>query len=424
MEVYIHFILLIILFVGMIISKIIGKRKNKVIYNYSFFQLIKKLKFLCYIFSFILFFITLFIQFQVYGLSVSNKEAFIYLLYAFSISFLAMPFIIDILYFKTSFKEDKLCYIQLVITNLFDEVMIKKLNKSGIQVIVLNKKVDGKNRKIILPIIEEKDLLLLSKEELLQNRIVKTDNLQILNEKVDKAITCYWWDDLGKLYNEIRESRGIYDNYIRSVKYVMTIILSLLFSYFCLHIMGFPNLISIFFLVLVKVWLLCASLFIYNKMPYDTDIMERLPMNRKVLFTKQDILFLFIQSFIILFVMDIPYMFVLAEGGTKEFANTLFYIIFIYVNLFITFSYVSEANLFKNMIKGVKNKRLLLFTICCILITISLLFCAIFGTNNIGLLNYGSCVVFGLIGASFNELVKFARYRTLKGKKKNAIKNN
>jgi len=45
MEVYIHFILLIILFVGMIISKIIGKRKNKVIYNYSFFQLIKKLKF-------------------------------------------------------------------------------------------------------------------------------------------------------------------------------------------------------------------------------------------------------------------------------------------------------------------------------------------------------------------------------------------
>ena len=163
---------------------------------------------------------------------------------------------------------------------------------------------------------------------------------------------------------------------------------------------------------------------IYKKMPYDEDIRERKVKNKNVVLGKQELLFTIIESFYISFVITLPYMYIMSQGGTQQFANTTYYLIFIYSELFIIYSNISESFILINIFKSFKNIYLILYSIFNILIILLLNFTTIFNTRNIYLHNNISCILFSLIPIVFIEITKLARYFTLKGKKKNENKNN
>jgi hypothetical protein len=78
----------------------------------------------------------------------------------------------------------------------------------------------------------------------------------------------------------------------------------------------------------------------------------------------------------------------------------------------------------KNIIKSFKNIRMIIYLLIIIFITIIINFVTILGTDNIGIQNYFVCIIFGLIPLLILEIIKLARFTTMKGKKKNVPKNN
>lgn len=189
-------------------------------------------------------------------------------------------------------------------------------------------------------------------------------------------------------------------------------------SYLFLSILGFPVTYNILLIVLLKLFTFYTSNYLYKKLPYDTDIMERKPININNLFSKQELIFVIFESLFIFFVLNLPFMYIQAEGGSVSFSNTLYYIIFIYTNLFITFSNISDSNIIKNFIKSIKIYHLVIFTIICILITLLFNYTTIFTTRNIYLKNYISTIILSIIAISLNELIKLARFTSMKGSKK------
>lgn len=105
-------------------------------------------------------------------------------------------------------------------------------------------------------------------------------------------------------------------------------------------------------------------------------------------------------------------------------ALSLLLITFLFNNIFITYTLYSESAMIKNIYKSLKNIRVIFYVISLIIISIILNFSTFLGTKNIGLQNYLVSIAFGLIPLLVIEIIKFARYTSMKGTKKNARKNN
>ncbi len=412
MNLLLNTILSIIILIVLFITKIIIKRKNKNIYKDLLFTKINKLTIFLYMISFLLFVIVFFIN-----LSDPLKPSFLIIIYnALSLAIITLPLSLNTLYYLSFKDEEKYSHTTTIVTNIFDKKLIKKFNLAGINVIILTKKlIDSK-----IKTIEENEL----NEKLLnKNLIIKTNKKNIFNKYNNQDKIYYEFEDLNKAYELIKHSRGVHDNYIRTIKYLITTTIPLIICYFTFIIGGFPPIYNLLLVTLFKLYTFITSMIVYRKMPYDVDIMTREPKPKDIVIGFQELLITIIVAFVYTFALSIPYTFTLSQGSSENLANTIFFTIFIYANIFITCSYLSENNIIKNIFKSLKNIYLVLYILFSIGLSLIFIFTKIFTTCNIEIQNYLSSILFALAPMLIYEITKFARYTSIKRRHKN-VKNN
>ena len=339
-----NIIISILILIIIIIYKIFQIKKYKKIYKDTLFNKSLKIIKISYLISLLLFIIILTLNVINYGNDTSISTTIEYIMNAISVAVLALPLTIQSLY-KTSFEqEEKISHKKTIVTNEITEKLIRKYNKAGINVIILT----TKETDIKIKTINENEI---DKKLLSKNIIIKTENLKILDKIINKEKSIYAFNSSEKIYFQIKEARGVHDNYIRTIKYNIITYLSLILSYLFLTLMSFPTSLNLSLVLLLKLFTILTSDIIYKKMPYDVDIMERKVKDKEIFIGRQELLITIIASFSVFFFSTIPYMYTLSQDGTIELANTLFYIIFIYSNLFVTYSLVSEKNIIKNIFK-------------------------------------------------------------------------
>lgn len=406
-----------ILLVLIIILNIYQKRKSSEIYKDTLYKKSNKLKKILYLLSCLTFIVVLIINLIVLGNDPSIKTTITYLVNSLSMLILISPLTLSNLYINYFKNEEKLSHTKTIITNKIDDKLLKKFKKADINIILLSKE----KQNLKLKVIEETQI---KKSLLTKNIHINTDNLNILDKLINKENTIKEFKNIKKLYNDIYNARGTHDNYIRNIKYIIRTYLSLIISYIFLLIMGFPVVYNILLVIILKIFTILTSTLVYKKLPYDKDIMERKVKNKKILLGKQETFLTIIESFCVSFAITLPYMFVLSQGSSQELANTLYYIVFIYIELFLTFSNISDSFIIINIFQSIKNIRLIFYTIISILLVLFFNYTSIFNTRNIYLQNNLSSILFSLVPVIFIELTKLSRYLSMKGKKKNELKNN
>lgn len=255
-------------------------------------------------------------------------------------------------------------------------------------------------------------------------KTLKSAGIKVTNEEKKKNEYTYYDIDNRDVINLIYTTRGNHDNFIRTLKFNLLMNIILTTPYIFMNIMDFPFMYHIGLAIILKLIIIIISIFIYPTLPYDTDIMSRKPKPKDMFIGREEIYLTIIQSILIIFTLTIPYMFLLANGATYELVNTIFLIGFIYSILFLTIVNLSEKMFIINFIKIFTNIKLIIMTICTILISIFFYFIPIFNTKEISVQNYTSTIIFVLLGTILFDITKFARYTTVKGSKKYERKNN
>ncbi len=397
-------LLSIMVLIVIIVYKIYQSKKYRDVYKKELYNKARKLNIILYVVSFLVFVIALFIEAK------SDKSTLNVIINALAIAFITMPLSINTLYLVSFKDEEKINHTKTIVTNIYNADLIKKFNRAGINVIVLiNKKIKTK-----LKVINEDEV---NNSYLRKNIIIKTDNLDLLN-KMNKLTTYYEFASLDEAYHKIYEARGVADNYIRTIKYIINTYLPLLICYFAFLIAGFPTINNLLLILVLKLFTIVVSEVVYKKMPYDTDIGVRKPKPLYVFMGSQELFINVMESFCIVFALAIPYMFVLAQGGSINLANTIYFIVYIYINILMTYSLFSEHNILYNIFKSLKNIRIDLYVVISIAITIGINYFTYFTTRNIGLKNYFSSVLVSLVPIVIFELTKFARFTTTRKKVK------
>lgn len=412
-----NLIISLIILILIIIHNLYQKKKYNNSYKSNLYQKTKKLKIYLYILSALSFIICIIINLIINGNDPSIKTTITYLINSLSIAIIISPLTISNLYIYSFKDEEKYSHTKTLITNIFNKKLYRKIIKAGINIIYLSEKTPDYKLKTI----NESEI----KKSLLSKNIhIKTTNLRILDKIINKENTLKEFNNLESLYQRIEQSRGIHDNYIRSINYIIRTYLTLIITYISLLIAGFPIEYNILTVMILKALTIITTEHIYKNLPFDTDIMERKVKDKNIFIGTQEILFTIFESFCISFTCTIPYMYALSQGGSQVLGNTMYLIIFIYIQLFIVFSKISDSFILINIFKSYKNIRLIIYTIICILMIVALNLTPILNTRNIELQNNMACLLFSLIPIIFIELIKLARYSTKKGKKKNELKNN
>ena len=410
-------IILILLVLGMIIFEniFVFKKSKDESYDELFIS-VKKLVMIMYSLAIFVFLFAFIYNFTILT-EINLKNIWQIMVKAFTIAIILMPLLIKFLYSISIKDAEKYSHIKTVVTNLYEPQKIKKLNRAGINVIVLtNKTIDSK-----IKVITEDEI---NKKILQHNLIIKTNKHNILKKYFKENLVAYEFDNLDNILKLVYTSRGIHDNYIRTLKYNVISYVPLLICYCAFIIADFPVGYNLLLVCFLKAYIILSSIFVYKKMPYDTDIMERKPKPLKVLMGGQEWFICLIEALGISFSLSLPYMYVLSHGASQALANTLFLIIYIFSNVFVTISLLSENNFLKNMIKFLQNKYLLFYFVISVGITLLFNFTRFFETRNIEWQNYLSAVFFALIPVFILELTKFARFTTIRKSGKNESKNN
>ena len=394
----------IIILLTIIVTKIYISHKYQHVYKKDLYQQTHKINIFLYCLSFLIFIISLFLNAH------QDLSSLNIILNSLAIAFIPLPLSINTLYLTTFKEEEKISHVKTIVTNIYNHKLIKKFNKAGLNVIILT----TKNLKTKLDTISEEEV---NNRYLKKNIIIKTNNLSLLDD-LNKLTTYYEFNNLEAAYEKIYNARGIADNYLRTIKYNINTYLPLLICYIIFNIAGFPTINNLLLILLLKVYTIIISELVYKQMPYDTDIATRKPKPTSVFIGRQEIFLTIIESFCIAFAISAPYMYTLSQGASNNLANTIYFISFIYVNIFMTYSLFSEHNILYNIFKSLKNIRLDLYVLISILITIGFNFFTYFTTRNIGLKNYFSSLIIALVPILFFELTKFARFTTTRKKVK------
>lgn len=327
-----------------------------------------------------------------------------------AISLLICPISLGTLY-RSSYKSRKYCLIKSVVTSYVPSLKLAKaFNRAGINLIVeTDEEVSLKYPRVCK----------VGKKDLRKNMVISSSLLDDVL-KIKDEYTVIEDNDLNILYDKIRESRGIDDNYNRTWKYIIITYLPLVGSYLLFLFLDFPIAYNILVTLIIKLFTLIMSELVYKYLDYDTDIMERKPKNKKEMMGKEDFILSIFISFIIIFIICIPYMFILSSNGSLKQVNTMLYVIMIYTNIFISISYLSEKMFLKNIIKFFKNWKMIIYGVILIMVSIVINFINSSYTMNIGIQNYIACVIISLFPLLLMEFIKLARYQS--GKKRRGVK--
>lgn len=415
MNTTINIILSIILLLFIIIIKIINYKKYPTINKESL--LLQHEKKLCKILTIIS---VISIPFLLITNHILNGYTLINnILNTLSVIILLSPISIHNLYNTYIKNEEETLYTKTIITTKeISKKLLKQINKSHINVVFITTKETNLN----LPIINKEDI---KTKELRKNIIINSNSYKTIINKYNQKLNYIYTDNVEETYNTIIESRGVCDNYIRTIKYNIITNSSLLLSMFFInYIMGFPFPYTLSLTLLIKLSTLLISHHIYNKLPYDTDINTRTIRDKNIYLYKQEKFLMFFQISLIMIGMSLPYMYFIAYGTTLTYANTVLFLTFIFSNIFLTIVNLSEEITIKNIIKIFKSLPIIIYIISLIIITIILYYLNIFQTEQISLRNYLASTFVALISTIIYDITKFARYTTLKGSKKNEHKNN
>ena len=366
------------------------------------------------IISIILFIIAAFVDYKSNYFDHSWMSATRIMIDALSVAIITLPISLSNLYNSSIKEKERIAYTKYIVTNRYDLKKIYKFNKAGINVIILAEEAFDTKIKTV----KEKDF---KKSMLNNNLVVITDNKKFL-KNIDYAL--FEYRDLNKAYDKIRTARGTVDNLIRTVKYNTLSYLPIFLVYVNLVITNFPILYNILAIMCMKLITTIGSEYVYKKMPYDSDLMERLPYEEGKYISVQEKFFILFTSVCAMFCYTLPYQYIAFEGGTNELSLTIFFCTFIFNNIFITYCLYSESAIIKNIFKSLKYWRLVVFIISLIVFSILINFIHVIGTKNIGLHNYCSCITFGLAPILILEAIKLARFLTVKRRDKNESKNN
>ena len=411
----INILISIIIIILLITYNIYTNKKNKHVYKKDLYNKVKKIKILCYLISIIIFILFFIINLIPIGNNPTTKEVFICIINSLSVALLSIPISLDSLYVRFFNNEEKYSHTKTVVTNIYNEDIINKLNTADINVILLS------NTKTKLKTIKEDEITSKILNETIQ---IKTKDLKIIDKKLNKETTIKELNSLEDLYHKIEQSRGTNDNYVRTIKYLVSTYLSLILSYIFISIMSFPVYYNLLIVCILKLYTLIKTEYLYKSLPYDKDIMVRKVKPLDVIMGNQEILFLIMESFIISFAITIPYMYILASGASKEFATTMSIVITIIINTLISYYYLNDTSFIINIFKEIKNIRLHIFTLLSIILIIIVNFTTYFGTKNITLYNNFGGIAISSIFIVLLEIPKLARFISTKGNKKHANKNN
>lgn len=238
--------------------------------------------------------------------------------------------------------------------------------------------------------------------------------------KENNERTIKWKKDLNTLYDELNESRGNVDNYVKSITFVIVSTLLLSLGYVIVLFNGFPINLTLSNALLIKLLIIITSRYIYPKMPFDTDLMERDSRVVNKLYNKQEIFLMLFQLLFMIFGLSIPFMYFMAGGISHNICFLIMLITYLYMLLFYTFMMLTEKVLLKNIMYLFKNIYLIIYTL--LVIGSSLLLNNIF--EYVDVHNYLACIIVSLISIIFYDLIKFARYATIRKRDKNAVKSN
>ena len=401
-----------------IAHKICQKRRYKNAYKGELYKRITKFQLLFSIISAIIFFIFLIVNLIPLGTNPTTKEYIMCIVNALTIALSAFPVSLENLYIRT-FKQDeeKYSHTKTIITNIIDNEVIKKFNKADINVIVLNEKKNKYNIKMI----KEEDIT----SKLLKSTIqIKTPNLKLLDKKIDKSNTIKEFKDLENLYNKIERARGVHDNFIRTYQYLLKVYIPIILSYLFLTLQGFPIVYNILLIAVLKLFTMLTSEYLYRKLPFANDIMTRKVKPANIIMGKQETLITIIEAFLIFFMLTIPYMSLMAQGLSTAFVHTIYISTFLFINIFLTYSSLSDSFFFIDIFKYIKVIRIHIYNIICILFVVFINYIHTFETRNITLRNEVACFVIAIITVLTTEIIKIARYSTKRGRKKRENKNN
>ena len=411
----INILISIIIIILLITYNIYTNKKNKHVYKKDLYNKVKKIKIICYLISIIIFILFFVINLISIGNNPTTKEIFNCIINSLSVSLLSIPISLDSLYVRFFNNEEKYSHTKTIVTNIYNEELINKFNKADINVILLS------NTKTKLKTIKEDEITSKILNETIQ---IKTKDLKIIDKKINKETTIKELNSLEDLYHKIEQSRGTNDNYVRTIKYLVSTYLSLILSYIFISIMSFPVYYNLLIVCILKLYTLIKTEYLYKSLPYDKDIMERKVKPLDIIMGNQEILFLIMESFIITFAITIPYMYILASGASKEFATTMSIVITIIINTLLSYYYLNDSSFIINIFKEIKNIRLHIFTLLSIILIIIVNFTTYFGTKNITLYNNFGGIAISSIFIVLLEIPKLARFISSKGNKKHANKNN
>ena len=406
-------IIFLITIIGIIYIIKTTKKEKNILHTHT-----KKLNIILIILSFILFISSLIINLiNIDEYSIKNIIDTIF--NSISIGLIPLPITTSIIYYIFDCSKNEYYHIKTIISNEdIPKSLYNKLRKAHINLIIVSEKN---------PSLEIKEL----KKEQLNKNIIKTKSFFINSKDYNNILDLFsnkdeviYSTNVSSTYKEIIDSRGNEDNYIRTIKYLISSYLPLILSVLLFWFTSFPFTSNLLLIVTIKVYTLITSLFVYKNMPFDTDIKLRYPKPSKVFIPSQELLLNVIQSFLVFFILTIPYMYILTLGGSEKFVTTIYLITFIYANIFLTYVNYSESSMLKNIFVSLKNIKLDIMVLVSIAFTIIINYIHIFNTTNIGIRNYFGCVLFAFIGTIIFDITKFARFITIRGDKKHETKNH
>lgn len=239
------------------------------------------------------------------------------------------------------------------------------------------------------------------------------------SKTIEKGIIT-WKDDLQSLFDNLHDARGLVDNYVKSITFVIVATLLLSLGYIIVLLNGFPINLSLTNALLIKLLIIITSRYIYPKLPFDTDLMIRKPRIENKLYNKQEMFLIVFQLLFMIFGLSIPFMFFMTGGIDYDICFLIMLITYLYMLFFYTLMMLTEKILLKNILYLFKNIYLLLYLI--LIVGCSLLLNNIF--KYISIRNYLACAIVALLSIIFYDFIKFARYTTIRKDVKNEIKNN
>ena len=415
MNIQCNLILSMILLAIIITIKIYNYKKNPIINKESIiYKKEKKIIIILTIISFIILIASLICNKLINNYSLLNN-----ILSSLTMFVLTLPISIFNL-FNTYFKDEKeYCYTKTIVTtDIPSKKILNKYKKSHINLVI----VTNKDTNLNLPVLEPKEI---SIKNIHKNIIIKSKSYKNILKKYQEKTIALYSDDLNNTYKDIIKSRGVCDNYFRAIKYNLITYISLVFSIiFVNYVMQLPFTYTLSLALLSKLLTTYFSLTTYKKMKYDNDIETRKVRESNIYLYKEEKLLILFQTIPIIIAISLIYTYLMASGASQQFINTTFYLMIIFSNIMLTIVNISESITFINILKIFKDIYIIIYIITLAIISILIYYLDIFQTKQITYSNVLACLIISIIFTISFDIIKLARYTSMKGTKKHGNKNN